>query len=164
MPTFENRESLASVRTKINDVIQNADTIGSHVLQAQAWAESPTAPGDPGTKSAKTWAEEAAALVTTAPFVTRTASFTLALTDLGVMQECDSASAIVVTVPTDAAVAFAVRSIIPLLRVGAGAVSVAGASGVTVNSAYGLNLASQWSGATLIKRATNVWVLQGDTF
>lgn len=28
---------------------------------AEAWAESPTAPGDPGTKSAKTWAEEAEA-------------------------------------------------------------------------------------------------------
>ena len=31
------------------------------VALAQAWAESPTAPGDPGTKSAKTWAEEAEA-------------------------------------------------------------------------------------------------------
>ena len=31
------------------------------VALAQAWAESPTAPGVPGTKSAKTWAEEAEA-------------------------------------------------------------------------------------------------------
>ena len=37
----------------------DADTSGA-VAQAQAWAESPTAPGDPGTKSAKTWAGEAA--------------------------------------------------------------------------------------------------------
>jgi len=38
----------------------DADTSGS-IAKARAWAESTGAPGDPGTKSSKTWAEEAAA-------------------------------------------------------------------------------------------------------
>lgn len=43
----------------------DADTSGA-VAQAQAWAESDTAPGDPGTKSAKTWAGESGGYATAA--------------------------------------------------------------------------------------------------
>jgi hypothetical protein len=49
-----------------------------------------------------------------------------------------------------------------LLQTGAGQVTVAGASGVTVNATPGLKFRAQWSGATLIKRATDSWVLVGD--
>lgn len=38
------------------DEVANAQ---SYSLLAQAWAESPSAPGDPGTKSSKTWAGDA---------------------------------------------------------------------------------------------------------
>lgn len=41
--------------------IQAAEDAIDASVAAQAWAESPTPPGDPGTKSAKTWAVEAAA-------------------------------------------------------------------------------------------------------
>jgi hypothetical protein len=43
----------------------DADTSGA-VAKAQAWAESDTAPGDPGTKSAKTWAGESGGYATAA--------------------------------------------------------------------------------------------------
>ena len=79
------------------------------------------------------------------------------------MIEINSASATTVTVPTNEAVAFPIGTSLDILRVGAGAVDVVGASGVvTVNATPGLKLRSQWSSATLIKRATDTWVLVGD--
>lgn len=44
---------------------------------------------------------------------------------------------------------------------GAGQVTVGGA-GVTINATPGLKLRTQWSSATLIKRATDTWVAVGD--
>ena len=93
----------------------------------------------------------------------KTASYTLAsINEKDSMIEMNAAGATTVTVPTDAAVAFPVGTSLDILRVGAGAVDVAGASGVTVNATPGLKLRSQWSSATLIKRAANTWVLVGD--
>ena len=93
----------------------------------------------------------------------KTASYTLsALTERDSMIEMNSSSAITLTVPTNATVAYPVGTSIDILRVGAGAVDVAAAGGVTVNSTPGLKLRAQWSSATLIKRATDTWVLVGD--
>ena len=39
---------------------------------------------------------------------------------------------------------------------------MAGTGGVTINATPGLKLRAQWSSATLIKRATDTWVLIGD--
>jgi hypothetical protein len=66
------------------------------------------------------------------------------------------------TVPTNASVSgIAVGSQINLLQTGAGQVTVGGA-GVTINGTPGLKLRAQWSSATLIKRATDTWVIVGD--
>jgi hypothetical protein len=93
----------------------------------------------------------------------KTASYTLAsINEKDSMIEMNAAGATTVTVPTDSAVAFPVGTSLDILRVGAGAVDVAGAGGVTVNATPGLKLRSQWSSATLIKRAANTWVLVGD--
>jgi hypothetical protein len=93
----------------------------------------------------------------------KTASYTLsALTERDSMIEMNSASAITLTVPTNATVAWPVGTSIDVLRVGAGAVDVAAAGGVTINATPGLKLRAQWSSATLIKRATDTWVLVGD--
>ena len=51
---------------------------------------------------------------------------------------------------------------IDILRKGSGTLTVQGASGVTVNGTPGLLLRAQWSSATLIKLATDSWVLIGD--
>lgn len=91
-------------------------------------------------------------------------SYTLALSDSTKIVELNNAAAITLTVPTDASVAFPVGTQINLLQTGAGQVTVVGASGVTVNSEGGkLKLKGQWAAATLVKRATNTWVIFGNT-
>jgi hypothetical protein len=93
----------------------------------------------------------------------KTVSYTLsALTERDAMIEMNSGSAITLTVPTNATIAYPIGTSIDILRVGAGAVDVAAASGVTINATPGLKLRAQWSSATLIKRATDTWVLVGD--
>ena len=90
-------------------------------------------------------------------------SYTLALTDANnTMVELSNASGIALTVPLNSSVAFPVGSQVNLLQTGAGQVTVAGASGVTVNGTPGLKFRAQWSGASLIKRSTDGWVLVGD--
>ena len=93
----------------------------------------------------------------------KTADYTLsALTERDSMIEMNSASATTLTVPPNSSVAYPVGTSIDILRVGAGAVTVAAGSGVTVNATPGLKLRAQWSSATLVKRATDTWVLLGD--
>jgi hypothetical protein len=67
-----------------------------------------------------------------------------------------------VTVPLNATHAFPTGTQINILQTGVGQVTVVAASGVTINANPGLKLRSQWSFATLIKRAENTWVLVGD--
>jgi hypothetical protein len=91
-------------------------------------------------------------------------SYTLVLADASNrIVELSNTSAITVTVPLNSSVAYPVGSQIMLLQTNIGQVTVAGAGGVTVNSNPGLKLRAQWSSATLIKRATDTWVLVGDT-
>lgn len=90
-------------------------------------------------------------------------TYTLALTDANnTVVELNNASSIALTVPLNSSVAFPTGSQITLLQTGAGQVTVAGAGGVTVNATPGLKLRAQWSSATLVKRATDTWVLIGD--
>ena len=90
-------------------------------------------------------------------------TYTLVATDAGDLVTLTNASAIALTVPTNATVPFANGTQITITRAGSGSVTVAGAVGVTVNSADGfLKLRAQWSSATLIKTGTNSWILIGD--
>lgn len=102
-----------------------------------------------------------------APAVTtideKTAAYTLALTDRNRLLRVNSSSNLTVTVPTNATVAFPVGSAVNLWRQGTGNVSVAGASGVTIRSSdNALSLADRYSGAVLMKIATDEWLLVGD--
>jgi hypothetical protein len=90
-------------------------------------------------------------------------TYTLALTDAGDVITLTNGSAITVTVPTNASVAFPIGTQVTLAQMGAGQVTVAGAAGVTVYSADSfLKLRTQYSSGTLIKTATNTWLLIGD--
>jgi hypothetical protein len=89
-------------------------------------------------------------------------TYTLVLADAGKMVTLTNASAITLTIPTNATVAFPVNTRIDLLQYGAGQVTVAGA-GVTIQSSGAkLKLTGQYSGASLWKKATDTWVLIGD--
>ncbi len=94
---------------------------------------------------------------------TPTANDTLVLTDAGKQIEMNNAAARTVTVPPNSAVAYPINTVIHLTRLGAGTVQILQGSGVTINSASGNKfLATQYSGGTLYKRGTNLWVLFGD--
>jgi len=102
-------------------------------------------------------------VISRTPIVQKTASYTLsALTERDSLVEISSASGVTLTVPTNATVAYPVGTSIDILQTGAGQITVAAASGVTVNATPGMKLRTQWSGATLFKRATDTWVLYGD--
>lgn len=75
----------------------------------------------------------------------------------------NSASALVFTIPANATTAFATGTCFEVVRMGAGAVTVAAAGGVTLRSAGGLvALASQYSSGVVRKIATDEWLLVGD--
>jgi tetrahydromethanopterin S-methyltransferase subunit D len=86
----------------------------------------------------------------------------LALTDASKLVEMSVATANTIGIPTNATVAFAVGTQVNVLQTGAGQTTIQAAAGVTVNSTPGLKLRTQWSSATLIKRATDTWVAVGD--
>ena len=97
------------------------------------------------------------------PIVQKTDSYTLsALTERDSLIEVAKATATTITIPLNSAVAFPVGTSIDILQTSTGQVTIAGDAGVTVNSTPGLKLRTQWSTATLFKRATNTWVVYGD--
>lgn len=91
-----------------------------------------------------------------------TANYTLALTDLATTVEMNSSSAVTVTVPPNSSVAFPVGAIVDVLQYGAGQVTIAGGTGVTVRTPSSLTTRAQYSTLTLRQRAVNEWVLGGD--
>lgn len=105
-----------------------------------------------------------AGLNQTLPFNAQSGTtYTLALTDAGDVVTLTNGSAITVTVPLNSSVAFPIGTQVTLAQMGAGQVTVAGAVGVTVYAADSfLKLRTQYSSGTLIKTATNTWLLIGD--
>ena len=97
------------------------------------------------------------------PIIQKTDSYTLsALTERDSLIEVAKATATTITIPLNSAVAYPVGTSIDILQTSTGQVTIAGDAGVTVNSTPGLKLRTQWSTATLFKRATNTWVVYGD--
>jgi hypothetical protein len=96
--------------------------------------------------------------------VAKTASFTFALTDAGDLVTVSSTGATTATIPTNTAVAFPIGTIIYLNNINTGAVTVAAAVGVTLQSLGSANVLNG-SGATavLFKRAINTWTLANMT-
>lgn len=93
----------------------------------------------------------------------KTTSYTLVLSDKDKLIEMNSSSANTLTVPLNSSQAFQIGSQLNILQTGTGQTTIAPVSGgVTINATPGLKLRAQWSSATLIKRAENVWVLLGD--
>jgi hypothetical protein len=96
----------------------------------------------------------------------RTTSYVLTLTDQSKIIEVNSSSATTVTIPGDANVAFPVGTYIVVLQTGTGQVTIDGQINInwtiTINGTPGFKTRTQWSMVTLIKRATNTWVIAGD--
>lgn len=99
-----------------------------------------------------------------APTTTQTGTaYTLTLGDANSVVESNSASAATFTVPPNSAMAFSVGTTVIVRQYGAGQVTVAAGSGVTIRSRGGaLKTAGQYAEASLTKRAADEWVLSGD--
>ena len=99
------------------------------------------------------------------PIIQKTAAYTLgALTERDSLIEVShtGGSAVSVTIPADSTLNFPIGTSIDVLQTNTGSVAIAAGSGVTVNATPGLTLRTQWSSATLLKRAANTWVVYGD--
>jgi Major tropism determinant N-terminal domain len=97
------------------------------------------------------------------PISQKTASYTLSdLSERDSLIEVGSSSATTLTIPADSAVDYPVGTTLDILQTSTGQVTIAGDTGVTVNATPGLKLRTQWSSATLMKRAANTWVVYGD--
>lgn len=91
-------------------------------------------------------------------------AFTLGLVDRKALVTMSNAAANVVTIPTNAAIALPIGSTITVAQIGAGATSITGDTGVTLNgvSAGSGAIVAQWDEVTLYKSATNTWYVTGD--
>jgi hypothetical protein len=89
--------------------------------------------------------------------------YTLGAADASKLVEMDVSIGNTVTVPANSSVGFATGTQIMVVQQGTGQTTIAGAVGVTLRSAGGLlNLASQYSSCTLVKRGTDEWYVFGD--
>ena len=90
------------------------------------------------------------------------ANYTLVLADATRAIEFTNVSNVTLTVPANASVPFATGTQILLIRRLTGEVTIAGASGVTINSADSkFRIDKQYTTASLIKISTNTWMLFG---
>lgn len=89
-------------------------------------------------------------------------TYTTVLTDASKLVTLNNGSAITLTIPPNSSVAYPIGTKIDLLQIGAGQVTVAAGSGVTVNSTPTLKLRAQYSGGTCIQYAADTWIFAGD--
>ncbi len=94
----------------------------------------------------------------------QTVAYELVLADNGKIVEVSSASAVTLSIPTNANQAFATGAQITILQTSTGQVTIAATTPgtTTVNGTPGLKLRAQWSSAVCVKRATDSWVVLGD--
>jgi hypothetical protein len=92
----------------------------------------------------------------------KTTAYTIQLGDKDKFLELNGTFTI--SIPTDEVTNFPIGSQVNILNIGSGVITIAAVTGgtTTVNGTPGLILRAQWSGATLIKRAANSWVVAGD--
>jgi hypothetical protein len=102
-------------------------------------------------------------VATTSTINTQTGTtYTLVIGDAGKLVTLSNASAIALTVPTNAVAAYPTGTRIDLLQLGAGQVTISGAGVTFTSKGSALKITGQYSAATLIKTATNTWALIGD--
>ncbi len=92
-------------------------------------------------------------------------SYTLVFSDISKVIECNNAAAISLQIPTNASVAFPVGTVINAYQQGAGQVTVSAVTPgtTTVRIPNGAKSAKQYSVVSMWKRATDEWVVSGDT-
>ena len=104
-----------------------------------------------------------ARVVSVDAFQTQTGTtYTPVIGDRGFIITMNNGSAQTVTIPPNSSVAFAIGNKFQVIGLGAGEVTMAAGSGVTLRATPGLKLRAQYSSVMCIKIATDEWVLVGD--
>jgi hypothetical protein len=89
-------------------------------------------------------------------------SYTFTLSDKGKLVESTNAGSAVFTIPLNSTAEFSVGDRIDTLLASDGSLQIVGASGVTLYAEGDLTtISSKWTRVTLIKRATDSWVMTG---
>jgi hypothetical protein len=133
-------------------------TANSATATGLEWSTPSVTATNSATLSNKTLTSPVINLATNA----QTASYSLVLSDASKIVEISVGSANTVTIPVNSSQAFPIGTQILVLQTNSGQTTIVPAVGVTVNGSPGLKLRSQWSSATLVKRATDTWVAIGD--
>ena len=90
-------------------------------------------------------------------------TYSLALSDVGMVVELNNSSAITLTVTKDATITWPLGAIIEIWQQGTGQVTIVGDTGVTLISDGSLvHTRAQYATVSLRRRAANTWVLSGD--
>lgn len=91
-------------------------------------------------------------------------SYTLALTDTLLPVTMTNASANTLTIPPNASVAFPTWARVDVLMLGAGTTTIQAGTGVTLNgvSEGAATIEAQYSGVSILKTATDTWVMFGN--
>jgi hypothetical protein len=93
----------------------------------------------------------------------QTTGYTLSLSDAGKLVTLNASTGTInVVIPPASSVAFATGTHVDMVRLGAAAVTVTGATGVTVNATPGSKLRAQYSAGTAILYAGDTWIVVGD--
>lgn len=105
--------------------------------------------------------------VAAVPVSNKTDSYTLAATDAPAAKyegivTMEKATANSLTVPPNSSVALPVGTVITVIQLGAGQTTIIAGAGVTIRNASSLTARAQYSSLSLMKIATDIWVLGGD--
>jgi len=167
----------AFVRTEVSNLVASApaalDTLNELATALGNDASfSTTVTNSLATKASLTGTETLTNKTLTAPKVNLTfnaqvgTTYTFVLGDNGQMISANNASAQTYTIPPNSSVAFPDGTQINVIQIGAGQVTFAQGSGVTIVSTGATSgapkLRAQYSSATLIKRSTDLWYVVGD--
>lgn len=129
----------------------------------------PGTPGTPGSDASVTTQNITSALGYTPqsnliPFNPQTGtSYTAVLSDNGKAIQMNNAAANTFVLPLNSAVPFPIGTQLLIEQAGTGQTTIAATSGVTINQRQAFTkTAGQYALATLIKKASDTWVLSGD--
>jgi hypothetical protein len=89
-------------------------------------------------------------------------SYTLQLTDAGAYIQTTSTTAVTITIPLQSSVTWAAHTEIYFEQNNTGQITIAGASGVTINSSETLKTFARYSVIAAKRVAENVWTLTGE--
>jgi hypothetical protein len=137
-PEPNNISNILVVGTQMTIVLEDATEFGPFTLP-----QAPFRPSVTATVSAATYAP--------------------VIGDVNSYKRCTNATACLVTLPTNASVAFPIDTELTFRQAAAGQVEIVGAGGVTINGVTGFDNKSAVQGAviTVKKVATNTWDLLG---